>query len=94
MTSDGAEDLAELQRKIAWLRAVRQAGYWSRTIGFALCLVGAVLLIWASQFVPGGAFSAFGYTALSVIFAGWGLFGYSVIARTRYVRAHPYEPQN
>jgi hypothetical protein len=88
-----SDEIGEIQRRLAYLQTVRKVGYWPRTIGFACCLVGAILLIWASQNVPGGAFSPFGYTALSVIFAGWGLFGYSLIVRTRYVRAHPYQSQ-
>jgi hypothetical protein len=87
------DEMAELQRRIAYLKALRQVGYWPRTLGFAFCLVGAILLIYASYKVPGGAFSSFGYTALGVIVVGWALFAYSLIARTRYVRAHPFEPK-
>ena len=87
------DEMAELQRRIAYLNALRQVGYWPRTLGFAFCLVGAILLIYASYKVPGGAFSSFGYTALGVIVVGWVLFAYSLIARTRYVRAHPFDPK-
>jgi hypothetical protein len=85
------DEMAELNRRIAYLDELKKIGYWPRTIGFAFCLVGAILLIYASYRVPGGAFSSFGYTALGVIVVGWALFAYSLIARTRYVRAHPFE---
>ena len=88
------DEVAELTRRIAYLDALKQVGYWPRTLGFAFSLVGAILLIYASYTIPGGAFSPFGYTALGVIVVGWALFAYSLIARTRYVRAHPFEPQS
>jgi hypothetical protein len=87
------DEMAELTRRIAYLDALKKVGYWPRTLGFAFCLVGAILLIYASYKVPGGAFSSFGYTALGVIVVGWALFAYSLIARTRYVRAHPFDPK-
>lgn len=87
------EELSELQARIAYMQTVRNIARMHQTVGFACCLVGAVLLIWASYKIPGGAFTPFGYTALAVIVVGWVLFAYSVIARTRYVRAHPFEPK-
>ena len=88
------DEVAELNRRIAYIDTIRKLAYWPRTLGFAFSLVGAILLIYASYRVPGGAFSPFGYTALGVIVVGWGLFAYSLIVRTRYVRAHPYEPKS
>jgi hypothetical protein len=87
------DEMSELTRRIAYLDEVKKIGYWPRTLGFAFSLVGAILLIYASYKVPGGAFSSFGYTALGVIVVGWLLFAYSLLARTRYVRAHPFEPK-
>ncbi|CAN5297628.1 hypothetical protein BH11PSE2_BH11PSE2_02550 [soil metagenome] len=87
------DEAAEIQRRIAYITEVRKIASLPRSVGFACCLVGAVLIIWASYRVPGGAFSPFGLTALAVIIGGWLLFAYSIFQRTRYVRAHPFEPK-
>jgi uncharacterized membrane protein len=87
------DEAAEIQRRLAYLEAVRRVAMIPRQFGFVFCLIGAVLVIYASYRVPGGAFTPFGYTALAVIAVGWALFAYSIFARTRYVRAHPFEPQ-
>lgn len=88
MTTD---DPAELMRRVAYYQSIRKVAQWPRTLGFLLCLIGVILLSYAAYKVPGGPRSPFGYTSLAVIAAGWVLLIFSMIARTRYVRAHPYE---
>nr|WP_232792908.1 hypothetical protein [Caulobacter hibisci] len=63
-----------------------------RLLGFAACLVGVLLLIWGRQ-VPGTPGWA-APTGLLVIGAGWLLFAYVIVRRTRYVRTHPFDPQS
>jgi len=88
------DEHAELQRRIAWLQSVRKVGQLPRQLGFLLCLIGVILLTYATYKIPGGPRSAFGYTSLGVIAVGWVFLIFSMVARTRYVRAHPYEPAN
>jgi hypothetical protein len=88
------DDPADLQARIAWLQGVRKVGQLPRQLGFVLCLIGVVLLSYATYKIPGGPRSPFGYTSLGVIAVGWVFLIFSMVARSRYVRAHPYEPAN
>jgi len=53
-------------------RAFRTVGQFQRQLGFILCLIGVVLLSYATYKIPGGPRSPFGYTSLGVIAVGWG----------------------
>ncbi|HWT50784.1 MAG TPA: hypothetical protein VN113_01220, partial [Caulobacter sp.] len=54
--------------------------------------VGAILLIWGRT-APGAPFWAV-VAGLVTIGVGWLLFAYVILRRTRYVRAHPFDPQS
>jgi hypothetical protein len=85
------DDPAELDARIAWLQDVRKVGQWPRAFGFAFCLIGVILLTFATYKLPGGPRSSFGYTSLGVIAVGWVLLIFSMVVRSRYVRAHPFQ---
>ena len=82
-------DLTE--RRLNYLQEVRGLNAGKRTLGFVACLAGAMLLIWGRMradspplAVPAG---------LALIAAGWALFVYVIVMRTRYVRTHPFDPK-
>ncbi len=39
-----------------------------------------------------GATSPLGFAALGVIAVGWAMLIYVIVARQRFVRAHPFDP--
>ena len=79
-------------RRAAYADSIRALGRRERGVGFVACLVGALLLIWGRT-VQGAPFLAV-VAGLVTIGAGWLLFAYVIIRRTRYVRAHPFDPQS
>jgi hypothetical protein len=79
-------------RRAAYADTIRSLHRRERGVGFVACLVGAMLLIWGRT-VPGAPFWAV-IAGLVTIGAGWLLFAYVIIRRTRYVRAHPFDPQS
>lgn len=85
---DGALDV----RRAAYFNTVKSQGRRERGLGLLACLAGALLLIWgrSGQGAPFWAVIA----GLVTIGAGWLLFAYVIIRRTRYVRAHPFDPQS
>lgn len=87
------DDPQELARRAAYIDEIRGVARSARTIGFICCLVGVLVLAFASYRLEAGAFSPAGYAALGVIIFGWVLFTYAIVKRTRYVRAHPYDPK-
>ncbi len=88
MSDDSALDF----RRTAYADTIRSLGRRERGAGFVACLVGALLLIWGRT-VAGAPFWAV-VVGLLGIGAGWLLFAYVIIRRTRYVRAHPFDPQS
>jgi ABC-type Fe3+-siderophore transport system permease subunit len=79
-------------RRAAYADTIRALGRRERGFGFIACLVGALLLIWGRMVsgAPDWAVAA----GLVTIAAGWLLFVYVILRRTRYVRAHPFDPQS
>lgn len=86
------DDSALNMRRAAYADTIRSLHRRERGIGFVACLVGAILLIWGRT-VQGAPFWAV-IAGLVTIGAGWLLFAYVIIRRTRYVRAHPFDPQS
>lgn len=78
-------------RRIEYIDTIRRLHANKRIAGFAACLVGALLLIWGRIRVDAPPFSV--PAGLVLIAAGWLLFAYVILARTRYVRTHPFEPK-
>jgi hypothetical protein len=87
-----AEDPALIEKRIAYVDRVRGYKRNVHTAGFAVCLIGVLLLAWTSMKGP-GATSPVGYTAVGVIALGWVMLIYVIVARQRYVRAHPFDPK-
>ncbi len=79
-------------RKAAYADTIRGLHRRERGFGFVACLLGAILLVWG-RVVEGAPFWAV-VAGLAIIGAGWSLFAYVIIRRTRYVRAHPFDPQS
>jgi hypothetical protein len=86
------DDPQEMDRRGDYADRVRAIGRRTRIVGFILCLVGVMILVWA-RFRGPGALSAIGIAGLVTIAAGWGLFVYVLVARTRYVRRDPYKSE-
>ena len=86
------DDPKLLERRVAYVKTIRSLHRNERVAGLVGCLVGALLLIWGRQAVGAPAWAA--PTGLVTIGAGWLLFAYVIIRRTRYVRAHPFDPQS
>ena len=86
------DDSALNTRRAAYADTIRSLGRRERGIGFVACLMGALLLVWGRT-VAGAPFWAV-IVGLMGIAAGWLLFAYVIIRRTRYVRAHPFDPQS
>ena len=86
------DDSALNTRRAAYVDTIRGLHRRERGVGFVACLVGALLLIWGRT-VQGAPFWAV-VAGLVTIGAGWMLFAYVIIRRTRYVRAHPFDPQS
>ncbi|WP_297513006.1 hypothetical protein [uncultured Caulobacter sp.] len=86
------DDSALNIRRAAYADSIRALGRRERGVGFLACLVGAILLIWGRtvQGAPSWAVVA----GLVTIGVGWSLFAYVILRRTRYVRAHPFDPQS
>ena len=86
-----SDDPALLEKRVAYVKTIRALYRTERMAGMAGCLVGALLLIWGRQAAGAPAWAA--PTGLVTIGAAWLLFAYVIYRRTRYVRAHPFDPQ-
>jgi hypothetical protein len=79
-------------RRAAYADTVRGLYRRERGIGFVACLIGAVLLIWGRTVAGAPQWAVI--AGLVTIGAGWLLFAYVILRRTRYVRVHPFDPQS
>jgi len=82
----------ELERRVAYVRTIRGLYRNERIAGLVGSLIGALLLIWGRMSPEAPAWVV--PVAFLVIGAAWSLFAYVIIRRTRYVRAHPFDPQS
>ena len=87
-----SDDSAVLAKRTDYVRTIRGLYRIERMAGLVGCLVGALLLIWGRQVAGAPAWAV--PTGLVTIGAAWSLFAYVIIRRTRYVRAHPFDPQS
>ncbi|MFO1014455.1 MAG: hypothetical protein U1E50_11910 [Caulobacteraceae bacterium] len=85
-----AEDLT---RRAAYLDTLRRLYSRTKFAGYVLCLVGILVLVWA-KFRGPGPLSPIGIAGIVIVTAGWAIFVYVIVQRTRYVRRHPYNPQD
>ncbi len=79
-------------KRVAYVKTIRGLYRNERIAGLVGCLLGAMLLIWGRQAAGAPAWAV--PVAFVVIDAAWSLFAYVIIRRTRYVRAHPFDPQS
>ena len=86
------DDPQLLAKRVAYVKTIRGLYRNERIAGLVGCLIGALLLIWGRQAAGAPAWAA--PTGLVTIGAGWVLFAYVILRRTRYVRAHPFDPQS
>jgi hypothetical protein len=86
------EESQDLERRLAYIDQVRAIARRERNLGFVCCLLGVLGLAFAAYRLEAGAFSTPGVIALATIVFGWALFAYAIVKRTRYVRAHPFDP--
>lgn len=87
-----SDDPQLLAKRVAYVKTIRGLHRTERMAGMAGCLVGALLLIWGRQAAEAPAWAA--PVGLVTISAAWLLFAYVIYRRTRYVRAHPFDPQS
>jgi hypothetical protein len=87
-----SDDPKLLEKRVAYVKSIRALHRNERIAGLVGCLIGALLLIWGRQNAGAPAWAA--PTGLVTIGAGWLLFAYVILRRTRYVRAHPFDPQS
>ena len=86
------DDPQLLAKRVAYVKTIRGLYRNERIAGLVGCLIGALLLIWGRQVAGAPAWAA--PTGLVTIGAAWVLFAYVILCRTRYVRAHPFDPQS
>ena len=86
------DDPDYIKRRIAYVDTIRTMHKNKRLIGLVGCLIGVLILAWARfrDGAPQWELAA----GLVVIGFSWLLFAYVIFARTRYVRAHPFDPQS
>ncbi len=85
------DDLVFMIRRAAYVDEIRHVALRARKIGLATILAGILMLAWAM--VRGsGMQSDVAHYAEAAILLGWALFVYVQVKRTRYVRAHPFDP--
>ncbi len=86
------DDLVLLIRRAAYVDEIRSVALRARKIGYAIILLGLMTFVWAAWRGP-GVHSELAHSAEAAIVLGWALFIYVMFKRTRYVRAHPFDPE-
>ncbi len=85
------DDLVLLIRRAAYVDEIRCVALRARKVGLAALFLGFVTLVWAVWRGPGMDSDA-AHSGEAAIVLGWVLFIYVMLKRTRYVRAHPFDP--
>ena len=83
--------VALTEQRLSYLQEVRGLNSGKHTLGFAVSLLGAMLLIWGRMRVDSPPMAI--PSGLVLIATGWALFIYVIVMRTRYVRTHPFDPK-
>ena len=86
-----SDDLVFMIRRASYVREIRAVALGTRKIGWATLVAGLLMVAWATLRGP-GVHSTAAYSGETAIVLGWALFIYVMVKRTRYVRAHPFEP--
>ena len=86
------EDIVFMIRRAAYVDEIRSVALRARRLGWAAMVLGLVTLAWAWLDGP-GMHSRVAHTAEAAIGLSWLLFFYAMVRRTRYARAHPFDPE-
>ena len=89
---DMHDDIVFMIRRAAYVDEIRAVALRARRVGWVALLLGLATLAWAALEGP-GVHSGLAHTAEAAIGLSWLLFVYAMIRRTRYVRAHPFDPE-
>ena len=87
------EDVAFMVRRAAYIDEIRAVALRARRMGWAALLLGIGTIAWAALRGP-GVHSRPAHWGEAAILLAWALFFYAMIRRTRYVRTHPFHPND
>jgi hypothetical protein len=71
------------------IQAIRAYHRGTRNAGYVACLLGAIVMIAGAKMPAAPEWLA--SVGVSIIVFGWGLFGFALIKRMAFARAHPGE---
>ena len=86
------DDIVFMIRRAAYVSEIRSVALRERRVGWAALVTGAGALVWAVLGSP-GVHSRIAHGAEGAIAFGSALFFLAMIKRTRYARAHPFDPE-
>lgn len=86
------DDVVFMIRRGAYVSEIRAVALRTRRLGWIALFLGAVTFAWAALRGP-GVHSHMAHEAEAAFALGWALFMYVMVRRTRYVRAHPFDPE-
>jgi hypothetical protein len=86
------DDIVFMIRRAAYVDEIRSVALRERRVGWAALLLGVAAFIWAAWDGP-GVHSRTAHTAEAAIALGSALFFLAMFKRTRYARAHPFDPE-
>lgn len=72
-----------------YIMTIRKMHQGKRLLGLIGCVIGVLLMI-APIYM--GAPGWLRYAGLAVVAASWMVFLYVIVSRTRWVKAHPFDP--
>jgi hypothetical protein len=86
------DDIVFMIRRAAYVDEIRSVARRERRIGWTALVLGVLTLAWAWLEGP-GMHSRVAHTAEAAIVLSSLLFFWAMFRRTRYVRAHPFDPE-
>ena len=86
-----SDDCVFMIRRAAYVDQIRWVAWRARWMGVATLGVGALMLVWAALNEP-GVHSSVAHYAEATIAAASLLMLHVMRQRTRYARAHPFDP--
>ena len=89
---DLTDDLVFMIRRAAYMAEIRSIGLRVRQAGWIVLMLGVATFAWATIDGPGPS-SKIAHWAIAAVALGWVLFFYVMVRRTKYVRAHPFDPE-
>jgi hypothetical protein len=89
---DFTDDIVFMIRRAAYVDEVRQVALRARRVGWLALFLGVGTFAWAALRGPGPD-STVARWAMAAVALGWALFAYVQVRRTRYARAHPFDPE-